>query len=493
MSFQTLLKPLWFLLSAFDVRDLKTGNKNLLGRIGAAVLLCIPFALASQWTGIEGLSPALIQITGIGTDLFLEPIMVILPALIFVSVTLGIANNDVSTLKGMGSSTLVYFFCTTIVSVTTGALIMYGINPAQWVSPEMQTTVQNMAVNITAAPNGSGETSDMFTSVREGIKTLLPTNIVQEFLEKNFLTILIMAVVMGIAMLSIQAETAKNDEDKSAKKGLTIALDILNFCQKVVLFVVKVAMAFSPIAVISIMGNVIYETGLDSILSLGAYTLTIALIMVAHTTGFFSLVLKFAAKQNPLQVFNQIKGLILVGAAASSSSAVMPMAIETAEKRGISKLVSKFVITLGATINMDGTAAYQAAAAVFLLMLFGVDPTFAIVSGIAFQAVLASVGTPGAPGVGLLILGGILAKEGIPIEALALILPVDRLLDMVRTGVNIYGDQVAASVMDRFYGDNATSPEKKTPFTAEEIQQQEQSSVAKSMLAHNQSLTKQNG
>jgi Na+/H+-dicarboxylate symporter len=486
MSFTNIMKPLWFLLSAFDVRDVKTGNATLLSRIGAAVILCFPFAMASQWTGIEGLSPALLQLTGIGTDLFLGPIMVILPALIFISVTLGIANNDVNTLKGMGTTTLFYFFCTTIISVTVGALIMYGVNPAQWVSPEMQTTVQGLASNIAAAPAGAGVATDAFTSVREGIKSLLPENIVQEFLEKNFLTILIMAVVMGIAMLSIQAETVKTEEDTSAKRGLATSLNILNFCQKIVLFVVKVSMAFSPIAVISIMGNVIYETGLNALVSLGAYTLTIVLIMVVHTTGFFSSVLYFIAKLNPIKVFKEIKGLILVGAAASSSSAVMPMAIETAEKRGISKLVSKFVITLGATINMDGTAAYQAAAAVFLLVLFGIDPTFMIVAGIAFQAVLASVGTPGAPGVGMLILGGILAKHGIPIEALALILPVDRLLDMVRTGVNIYGDQVAASVMDRFYGEK---PEE--PFTDEDIQSQELLSTAQTMTNHNNNIDAQ--
>lgn len=475
-----------FLLSAFDVRDIahgENGNENLLKRIIAAMILAVITAYTTHWTGIEWITPSILDLTAIGTTMFLKPIFFALPFLIFCAVAQGIAENEISTLKGIGSSTLLYFGCTTVISVATGATIMMMVNPAQYASPELIATVQNMAQNITPVTTGSTEgTRSIFTNFAAGIDNIIPTNLAKEILETNFLQILLIAVLAGIFLLTSK-EKLKATKHEQRVHSLIDWLDIANLG---ILWVVKLAMGFAPIAVISIIGGVLYETGIEALTSLAIYSLAIVTIMVAHITGFFSLALMFVAKLNPIKAFKQIKGLITVGAATSSSSAVMPLAIETAEKRGVSKLVSKFVVTLGATINMDGTAAYQAAAAIFLLYLFGIEPTFAIVAGIAFQATVASIGTPGAPGVGLIILGGILAKHGVPVEALAIIMPVDRLLEMVRTGVNIYGDQVAASVMNRFYGD--PQKEEPKPFTQEDIQSQELVSTAKSMVDYNHKL-----
>lgn len=225
-----------------------------------------------------------------------------------------------------------------------------------------------------------------------------------------------------------------------------------NFGLEVCMTVVRWAMKLAPIGVFGLMTDITAQVGVEVLGSLVKYVMTV-LAGLAGLLVFYSVIVSTIGERSPLKFFGKIWELQLLAFSTSSSAAVMPRSLDTAEnKLGIHRAISRFTIPLGATINMDGTALYQAVGAIFLMQVFQVPVTFAAVSVILITAVLASVGTPGTPGVGIVVLAGILEANGVPASGVALILGVDRILDMCRTAINVTGDQTACIVMERIAG-----------------------------------------
>ncbi|MFT4639713.1 MAG: Na+/H+-dicarboxylate symporter [Verrucomicrobiales bacterium] len=373
-------------------------------------------------------------------DLFLGLIKSIVVPLVFIAVFIGIAgNDDIATVKKVGLGILVYFLCTTLVSVTIGSGIAILIQPGEGMPDGFKEKGMADAPAVVVEQKEIG--------LRDNIRQMIPGNLFGSLSGGAMLDIVIFAAIFGIIVLVLRE--AESTEVRGRANQL---VGWGNFGLEVCMTVVRWAMKLAPIGVFGLMADITAQVGLEALGSLIKYVAAVLLGLLGLLV-FYSIIIAVVGKRSPLKFFGQIWELQLLAFSTSSSAAVMPRSLDTAEnKLGINRAISRFTIPLGATINMDGTALYQAVAAIFLMQVFGVPVTAASVSVILVTAVLASIGTPGTPGVGIVVLAGILESNGVPASGVALILGVDRILDMCRTAVNVTGDQVACIVMERLAG-----------------------------------------
>lgn len=355
--------------------------------------------------------------------------MIVIP-LIICSIVLGVtASGDLGFLKNTGFKLVVYFIITTFISISLGVAIVSAINPAQYID---QSFI-DLAMASTDAP------SQIFDelSVPQRIENMLPVNMTEASLEMNMLQIVIFSLFLGIIMLTLPKENTK------------IFSDLCEFGQAACMKVIEWAMMLAPYAVFGLICNITIQIGFDTIAGVGAYMMSVMAGLLAML-GVYLVIVSVIAKRNPLEFLQSIRNTQIFAFSTSSSAATMPFSLKAAEENlGVAPKISRFVIPLGATINMDGTALYQAAAALFLCSLFGVDLTTGEIFILMLTTIGASIGTPATPGVGIIVLATILSGIGVPPEGIGIILGVDRILDMCRTTLNVTGDLVASTVMDR--------------------------------------------
>jgi Na+/H+-dicarboxylate symporter len=247
----------------------------------------------------------------------------------------------------------------------------------------------------------------------------------------------VFAIFVGVALISLAPKQARP------------LLDLLGAVQEISMVVVRWAMYLVPAAVFGLMAQLTARTGLDALLGMGVYVATV-LLALALAFGFLMALYALLVRRSPLDFMRASRDVLLLAFSTSSSAAVMPLTLRTAEEKlGVSRSVSRFVIPLGTTINMAGTALYQVIATLFLAQVFQVDIGLPGLLLVVVLAVGASIGSPGTPGIGIVILAMLLDSVGIPAEGIALIIGVDRILDMCRTTLNVAGDLVAASVIGR--------------------------------------------
>ncbi|MDC0932311.1 dicarboxylate/amino acid:cation symporter [Arcobacteraceae bacterium] len=366
-------------------------------------------------------------------NIFLALIKMVVIPLVVTSIILGITSaGDTETLKNLGTKIAPYFIFTTIIAVTIGILLAFLIKPGDFVSSDIIDTI---VINSTTVKEVN-IIKDI--SIPDMIVGLIPVNISQAELDGNILFFVILAIFIGVALMYMEEENAKPIKD------LSKSLQIFS------MIVVKWAMKLAPLAVFGLLCSITIKIGFDAISSMSMYIFTVLLGLLS-LLGFYLILVYFIGKINPLTFLSQIKEVQLMAFSTSSSAAVMPLSIKTAEdKLNIPTPISKFVIPLGATINMDGTALYQVIAAIFLTQLFGIDLSLVDIIILALTTIGASIGAPSTPGVGIVILATILQGIGVPVEGIALILGVDRILDMCRTTINVTGDLTASIVMNHF-------------------------------------------
>ena len=261
------------------------------------------------------------------------------------------------------------------------------------------------------------------------------------------LQVVIFAVIFGIALVSMSPGTSRP------------MLELLGSLQEVCLTVVRWAMRLAPVAVFGLLAQLTMKIGLQALMSMAIYVGTVVLglllMLVVYLIGLWVL-----TRVRPTRFLASTREVLLLAFSTSSSAAVMPLSIKTAEEQlGVRPSISQFVIPLGATINMNGTALYQGVAAIFLAQAFGIEVGTAGLVLLVLTAVGASVGSPATPGVGIVILAMLLGSIGVPATGLALIMGVDRILDMSRTAINVAGDLVLCKLMDRWVGGSASHAE----------------------------------
>lgn len=386
-----------------------------------------------------GAPASLVDAMAIPGDVFIGGIKMVVVPLVLVAVTLGIAgNDDVTAVRKIGVSIVLYFLATTAFAVTVGSLLTVLIDPGSFIDPQYRDTVMSGAKAV--------EVSREVVTLREQVKGLMPKGLFFDLANGNMLQVVLLASLLGAAILALKGQ--------EGKYGLTARrmIEAMEFLQEVIMRVVMWALLLAPIGVFGMMANVTAKVGLDAILSVAVYVGVVLLALLVLLALYAVIVLSFG-RRSPFAFFKSIRELQVMAFSTSSSAAVMPMSLRTAEHElGVHPSVSRFIVPLGATINMDGTATYQAAAALFLMQVFGVEITVASVLAILGTALLASIGTPGTPGVGIVVLAGILESNGVPGSGIALIFGVDRILDMCRTTINVTGDQTACIVMERLAG-----------------------------------------
>ena len=351
----------------------------------------------------------IINFFNIVSDLFISALKLVIIPLIFFSIVCGIISlSDDTSLSRLGIKTLSLYLITTIIAISLGLLFSSFIDYEPILLSNLETNVS--IDNIKTESN------------------IFPTNIFQSLSDGNIIHLLIFSVLIGIAASKV-------------KDNAKTFINYFHEFNTVINELVKIIISFTPIAVYCILSKTFATQGLETLTPLMGYFFTVVFVLLIHFFITFSLLLKTFTNLNPKQFFINIKEVIVFTFSTSSSSASIPFTLKAAtEKCGINKSISSFTIPLGATINMDGTAIMQGCATFFLASLYGIDLGMSEILTIVVTATIASIGTAGIPSAGIIMLTVIFTQIGIPLEGITLLLGVDRLLDMMRTSINVSGD-----------------------------------------------------
>ena len=393
--------------------------------VGVGLLLGPSLGLVSP-----GLSETVTSWLALPGYLFLALIQMIVLPLVFASIVLGMAaGGDLGYLRKIGIKVVVFFLGTTALAVLIGFAVALTIKPGE----RIDAAGLGMVVVIEQA--NEAPVAPSFADLPDRLVQVIPTNPLKAGLEQNMMQLVLFAVLIGVALLTMNRERARP------------LLDLLVSVQEVTMVVVRWAMYLVPLAVFGLLAQITSQLGLDALVGMGVYVGTVLAGLLLMLLSY--LVIYRLLTGLPMWSFlGKIREVQLLAFSTSSSAAVMPVTIKTAEDRlGVDSSLSQFIIPLGTTINMAGTALYQVVATLFLAQVFQVDVGMASLLLVAVLAIGASIGSPGTPGIGIVILAMLLASIGIPPAGVALIIGVDRILDMSRTLVNVTGDLVACSVM----------------------------------------------
>lgn len=364
--------------------------------------------------------------------IFLGGIMMVIVPLVVSSIILGIAGSgDADFVRRLGLRLVPYFLMTTLTAV------LIGVGLVTFFKPGLLVDGQALLATASSADPAAGRSFEDLT-IPQRVANLIPTNFFRAAYNLDLLQIVIAAIVAGFAVLALPRETMKP------------MIDLCNAAQAMTMKVIDWAMVIAPVGVGGLMADIIIRVGPGAFAGLGGYFATVVAGLLG-VFAFYMIIVALVARRSPLWFLRNVKEAQLLAFSTSSSAATMPVSIRVAEDNmKASPEVVQFVIPLGATINMDGTALYQAVAAIFLCQLAGIDLSFAETMVLAVTMVGASIGTPATPGVGIVILSTIVTGLGVPVAGIGLILGVDRVLDMMRTTINVTGDLTAVAVMDRW-------------------------------------------
>ena len=410
-------------------------------QLWAQILLALVLGIAvGSWISPEG-GQALAAETAYSVaewlklpgTVFLNLIQMVVIPLVISSIMLGVGGSgDNTTLKDVGLRIAPYFVVTTTIAVTMGITLALLLKPGLYVDVS--------AFDLSSVAVTSSMSEPLNTSIPERISQLIPTNLTQAQMDQSMLQLVIYSIIMGLALTSVSASRA------------SVLRQVVEGIQEVSMKVVNWTMLLAPYAVFGLIADISIRVGVDVLLGMSAYVGTV-LLGLFLLFMFYMLIVGLIVRKNVWQFMKAIRPAQLLAFSTSSSAAVMPLSLQTATNElGVDEATARFVIPLGATVNMDGTAIYQVIAAVFLAQVFAIDISMNEIILLAVTTVGASIGSPSTPGVGIVILATVLTSVGIPAEGIALILGVDRILDMCRTSVNVTGDLVAATVMQKWLG-----------------------------------------
>lgn len=390
---------------------------NLTTRILLGLILG---GVAGLALGSDGLNFANLWIAPLGT-IFMNMIKMIIVPLVLSSLIVGIAGlGDIKKIGRIGVKTVIYYLGTTAFAIVLGLILGTIIVPGAGLS-----VAGDVKTAAKAAP-----------PIMKVITDIFPSNVMSAMLKANMLQIICFALFVGIGIVQV---------GKKAVPVLDFSNGVAEVCYKIVGYI----MQFAPIGVFGLICPVVAKNGSAVLLPLLKVIIAVYLGCFLHMVLVYGGLLKFIGHLSSLKFFKAIAPAQLVGFTSCSSSGTLPISLDCAKKLGTSEEVASFVLPLGATINMDGTALYQGVCALFVAQIYGVDLTAFQYGIIIVTGTLASIGTAGVPGAGFIMLTMILTALGLPLEGSALIAGIDRVLDMPRTCVNITGDNMVAYLVDK--------------------------------------------
>ena len=373
--------------------------------------------------------------------LFLALIKMIVVPLVFFSLVVGVASlGDFRKLGRIGVRTIGFFVATTAIALVIGVSLANIIKPGKLLSEEDRASL------LASYQSEAGDTVEKAAEAPTLVDQLLaivPNNPIEALAKGDMLQIIFFALMLGVALTFMKQRKSKP------------VVDLFDRLNEAMVMLVHIVMKLAPYGVAALLFKVVGSTGPSVLLALGVYGLVVLAGLGLHLTITYGSAVRFGAKLPFIPFLKAIRPAMLLGFSTSSSSATLPVTKECVEDNlSVSPEVSSFVLPLGATINMDGTALYQGVAAIFIAQIYGMELGFADQLTIIVSATLASVGAAGVPGAGMITLAMVLTAVGVPTEGIALVLGVDRLLDMFRTATNVTGDSACTALMARLEGED---------------------------------------
>lgn len=361
----------------------------------------------------------------VGGKAFIASLKLLVVPLVFVSLACGASNlSGGSSIGRIGLKTIALYLFTTAIAITLALTVANIVDPG-------------VGMALTTDATFVGKASPPLKDVIVGI---VPTNPIKAMAEGNMLQIIVFAILAGIAIAKCGPAGARVRES-------------LNDWNEVIMRLIMMLMSIAPYGVFCLMATLFANMGFSAIGDLIVYFMTVAGVLVLHFLITYTFLIRFVANLNPISFYRDFAPVMAYAFSTSSSNATLPVTLETVEHRlGVKKEIASFTVPLGATINMDGTAIMQGVATVFIAQAYNIDISMTGYLMVVLTATLASIGTAGVPGVGLITLALVLNQVGLPVEGIALIIGVDRLLDMMRTAVNVTGDAAVATVVAKSEG-----------------------------------------
>ena len=410
---------------------------NLTGKVLVAMLLGISVGLTINILNVEVFDGTLMAedafvngyiVNGffhIVGKLFVNGLKMLVVPLVLFSLISGVCGiGDIKLLGRIGGKCFVLYLCTTAIAIASAI----GVAATIGIGEGMNATSDTSFAGREAPP-----LSDVLISI-------IPSNPIQAMATGEMLSIIFFAILTGISILMAGKRTA----------SLVDSIELLN---DVMIKMVGIIMSFAPYAVFCLLAKAMANLGFDLFLSLVGYVLVLIGVLLLHLFATLQAVLTFLGRLNPIVFLAKMRNVQVFAFSTSSSNATIPVTLRTVTQRlGVNNSVASFSVPFGATINMDGTAIMQGVATVFIANMYNIDIGLSGYLTVILMSVLASIGTAGVPGVGLIMLSMVFAQVGLPVEGIGLILGGDRLLDMVRTAVNVTGDAVVSAVVAKSEG-----------------------------------------
>ncbi len=416
---------------------MKLHTKILLGLlVGAFAGVLLNATVGGDHALVEGINT---YVAGPLGKIFLRLLFMVVMPLVFASIALGVTSiGDVRRVGRIGGKTLAYFLVTTALSTGLGLLLVYPIRPGSQITPEIRgelirTYAQDAANKLSSAQN-----------VEFGVDTfvnIVTRNPLRSAVEFDMLGVIFFALMFGIALTMIPKERAKP------------MIAVLQAINDAVIVIVQLAMKLAPYGVAGLIFGVTSRFGAVLIEPLSVYMGVVLGALALHVAITMSVIIRFGIGMSPLRFFSLVRASLVTAFSTSSSSATLPTNLQVAaDKLKIPTKVGGFVLPLGATMCMNGTSLFEGITVIFLAQVFGVDLTLGQMAVVMVMSVITAVGAAAVPGGSLPLLVGILAMFGVPGESIAIVLGIDRILDMARTTVNVVGDLTATAFIARSEG-----------------------------------------
>jgi len=389
--------------------------------IGMAAGVLVGLAVQGFTSDDHWIQTVLIQdVFDAGGKVFIASLRLMVVPLVLVSLVCGSSSlADGASMGRLGGKSIGLYLFTTAVAISLALGLALFISPGEGGSA-------SQAVEYTPRPS---------PGLKETFLNIFPTNPVQAMADGNMLQIIVFALLLG---------TALGRSGDAGQRIRSFFEDLNGVLMRLIVMLISLA----PFGVFFLMAKLFSEVGWRDIIELGKYFATVILALIIHASVVYPALLLWLAKTNPLKFYRKMREPMLFAFSTSSSGATLPVTLRTVEKKlGVDNSIASFSVPLGATINMDGTAIMQGVATVFIAQYFHVDLVFTDYLMVILTATMASVGTAAVPGVGLIMLTMVLTQVGLPVEGIALIIGVDRLLDMTRTAVNVAGDAMVATTV----------------------------------------------
>ena len=381
-----------------------------------------------HWTGAEDGFITKFLVNGVfdfGGQIFIASLKLLVVPLVFFSLVCGASNlSDGSSMGRIGLKTLALYMFTTAIAITLALTVATTVNPGLGI--DLLTSTEFVAKE---AP-----------SLKQVLINIFPTNPLKSMVDGNMLQVIVFAILVGVAI------------SRCGDIGIRVRASLQDW-NEVIMRLILMMMSVAPIGVFCLMVTLFATMGLSAIADLIKYFLTVILVLFLHFSLTYSILVRLLAGLNPITFYRRFSPVMAYAFSTSSSNATLPITLEAVQHRiGVKNEVASFTVPLGATINMDGTAIMQGVATVFIAQAYNIDISLTGYLMVILTATLASIGTAGVPGVGLITLALVLQQVGLPVEGIALIIGVDRLLDMIRTAINVTGDAAVSTIVGRTEG-----------------------------------------